>query len=245
MNWQCDHLKCFAGLLGGCQTKHSKRRRRENPTLGFFPIPLLFVVFQSSMFFLNVYCLFADNHHFVVRPTFPSNILPLWRSLEPLIICLHLTFSIIHPLCADHHKVDVAAVELSRDHRCGADRPAGGCSLPADDHCCCICLSPSLTVVKWHCENSKDRWWMEHAKRSCRRRWMRCENAQVRLQEIWRDRREELSVGLGRVEQVKKIQDTQINNQPIAQTVSSAHWAPKWHKVSARIQRPQARVHSE
>ena len=52
---------------------------------------------------------------------------------------------------------------------------------------------------------------------------MRCENAQVRLQEIWRDRREELSVGLGRVEQVKKIQDTQINNQPITQTVSSAH----------------------
>ena len=29
---------------------------------------------------------------------------------------------------------------------------------------------------------------------------------QVRLQEIWRDRREELSVGLGRVEQVRKTQ---------------------------------------
>ena len=29
-------------------------------------------------------------------------------------------------------------------------------------------------------------------------------SVQVRLQEIWRDRREELSVGLGRVEQVKK-----------------------------------------
>ena len=33
---------------------------------------------------------------------------------------------------------------------------------------------------------------------------------QVRLQEIWRDRREELSVGLGRVEQVRRIQKSLV-----------------------------------
>ena len=91
LNWFC-----FAGLLRGCQTKHSKRRGRENPTFGHFPSPLLFIVLRS---------------------TFISNILPFQRC--------NLACSIIHELFTAPSQSWLTAVELSRDHWCRADRLAG------------------------------------------------------------------------------------------------------------------------
>ena len=108
----------------------------------------------------------------------------------------------------------LAAVELQRSHRRGADRPAGGSIGLTMTLTLIRTLTMTLTLIRTLTLTLT----LTLAKRimttSSR---LTCLDtcSQVRLQEIWRDRREELSVGLGRVEQVicsNLINIANINN---------------------------------
>ena len=140
---------------------------------------------------LPLFTLPQHHHSFAVGPLFfiilslNSNPYPTLRSFKTSLFLL-------------------AAVELQRSHRRGADRPAGGS----------IGLTMTLTLMRTLTLTMT----LTLAKRiMTTNSRLTCLDtcSQVRLQEIWRDRREELSVGLGRVEQVicsNLINIANINN---------------------------------
>ena len=108
----------------------------------------------------------------------------------------------------------LAAVELQRSHRRGADRPAGGSISLTMTLTLIRTLTMTLTLIRTLTLTLT----LTLAKRiMTTNSRLTCLDtcSQVRLQEIWRDRREELSVGLGRIEQVicsNLINIANINN---------------------------------